>query len=231
MMSPEFESLYHRHALTSYEKQLRLADVIGTRSWRFSMEDGALTFDEDGGAPRPSTPIVFAAQLLGTVAYNDSTWLWSWANEASQIPPALTHDARRLRDSGPAAEWTTSQFALELNRADEHRLAMASSGLLAADAFYRGPYAGGAAFFMLHDERLRLPVPEGPRVVRTITEAISQGAIANHRAAIMSYFTERGLQPRADGEDAILAMLSGRALRADFDAQGRLAKLGGTFGP
>jgi hypothetical protein len=78
---------------------------------------------------------------------------------------------------------------------------------------------------------LRLPEPEGTRVVRTITEAISRGAIANHRIAIEAYFTERGLQPRADGETAILATLSSRTLRAVFDTQNRLANLGGTFGP
>src|SRR5262245_14851285 len=148
-MSPEFESLYHRHALTSYEKQLRLADMIGTLSWRCSMKDGSLTFDEEGDALHATDPIVFAAQLLGTVAYDDSTWLWSWANEASQIPSALTRDAQRMRDAGLAAEWTTPRFTLNLDNADEHRLAMASSGLFAADAFYRGPYAGGAAFFLL----------------------------------------------------------------------------------
>jgi hypothetical protein len=230
-MSPEFESLYHRHALTSYEKQLRLADVIGMRSWRFSMEDGSLTFEEEGEAPHTSAPIVFAAQLLGTVAYNDRTWLWSWANEASQIPSALTRDAQHLRDAGPATEWTTSQFALNLDNADEHRLAMASSGLLAVDAFYRGPYTGGAAFFLLRDERLRLLEPDGPRIVRTITEAISRGAITNHRAALIAYLTERGLRPQADGEMAIMAMISGHKLRVVFDAQDRLANLGGTFGP
>jgi hypothetical protein len=230
-MSPEFESLYHRHALTSYEKQLRLADVIGMRSWRFSMEDGSLTFEEEGEAPHTSAPIVFAAQLLGTVAYNDRTWLWSWANEASQIPSALTRDAQHLRDAGPATEWTTSQFALNLDNADEHRLAMASSGLLAVDAFYRGPYTGGAAFFLLRDERLRLLEPDGPRIVRTITEAISGGAITNHRAALIAYLTERGLRPQADGEMAIMAMISGHKLRVVFDAQDRLANLGGTFGP
>jgi hypothetical protein len=230
-MSPEFESLYHRHALTSYEKQLRLADVIGMRSWRFSMEDGSLTFEEEGEAPHTSAPIVFAAQLLGTVAYNDRTWLWSWANEASQIPSALTRDAQHLRDAGPATEWTTSQFALNLDNADEHRLAMASSGLLAVDAFYRGPYTGGAAFFLLRDERLRLLEPDGPRIVRTITEAISGGAITNHRAALIAYLTERGLRPQADGEMAIMAMISDHKLRVVFDAQDRLANLGGTFGP
>jgi hypothetical protein len=195
------------------------------------MEDGSLTFEEEGEAPHTSAPIVFAAQLLGTVAYNDSTWLWSWANEASQIPSALTRDAQHLRDAGPATEWTTSQFALNLDNADEHRLAMASSGLLAVDAFYRGPYTGGAAFFLLRDERLRLLEPDGPRIVRTITEAISGGAITNHRAALIAYLTERGLRPQADGEMAIMAMISGHKLRVVFDAQDRLANLGGTFGP
>ena len=195
------------------------------------MKDGSLTFEEEGDAPHASAPIVFAAQLLGTVAYDDSTWLWSWANEASQIPSALTRDAQRMRDAGLAAEWTTPRFTLNLDNADEHRLAMASSGLFAADAFYRGPYAGGAAFFLLRDDRLRLLEPEGPRIVRTITEAISNGAVANHRTAIIAYLTERGLQPHADGEMAILAMISGRKLRLEFDAQDRLTNLGGTLGP
>src|SRR5262245_45278690 len=70
VMSPEFEQLYHRHVITSYEKQLRLADVIGTHCWSFSMHDGSLTFQEDGEPAR--APIVFAAQLLGTAAEGDS---------------------------------------------------------------------------------------------------------------------------------------------------------------
>src|SRR5262245_11578156 len=102
-MSPEFEQLYHRHVITSYEKQLRLADVVGAHSWSFSMQDGSLTFQEDGEPSR--APMVFAAQLLGTAADGDSTWLWSWANEASQIPAALTQGARHLREAGTAREW------------------------------------------------------------------------------------------------------------------------------
>jgi len=108
---------------------------------------------------------------------------------------------------------------------------MTSCGLLAADAFYRGPYAGGTVFFLLRDDRLRLPVPAGPRIVHTITQAISIGAIANHRVAIMAYFIERGLQPHADGDNTIVATLTDRALRAVFDSQDRLTGLSGTFGP
>ena len=195
------------------------------------MEDGSLTFKEEGEVPGTDAPIVFAAQLLGTVADDESTWLWSWANEVWQIPVALTQDARLLRDSGTAPEWTTSKFAVDVDNADEHRVAMTSSGLLAADAFYRGPYAGGTMFFLLRDHRLRLPEPAGPRIVHTITQAISMGAIANHRAAIMAYFIDRGLQPYADGENTVVATLTDRALRAAFDSQDRLTGLSGTLGP
>jgi hypothetical protein len=51
-----------------------------------------------------------------------------------------------------------------------------------------------------------------------------------HRTAIIAYLTERGLQPHADDEMAILAMISGRKLRVIFDAQYRLANVSGTLG-
>jgi hypothetical protein len=224
-MSPEFESLYQGHVIMSYEKQLRLADVIGTRRWSFSMKNGSLTFQEDGEPLRSSAPIVFAVQVLGTASEGDRTWLWSWANEASQIPAALTQDARRLCEVATPREWATSTFAIDFSNADEHRVAMTSSGVLGADAYYRGPYSGGAAFFLLRDERLRLPAPESLRVIHTVMEAISSFSIANHRAAIMAYFAARGLQPHPDGENAIRATIAGGALRAQFDAQDRLAEL------
>jgi uncharacterized protein DUF6882 len=226
-MSPEFETLYHRHILTSFEKQLRLADVVGALSWSFSMDDGLLMFEDDGKAP----PVTFAVQLLGTAADRDSTWLWSWANAASQIPPPLTQDAQRLRGSGAAPEFADSTFVLDLDNADDHRMALTSSGLLTADAYYRGPYNGGAAFFLLRDERLRLPAPDGPRIVRTISEAISGISIADHRAAITAYFGARGLNPRTDGENAVVGTMAAGELRAEFDMQGRLADLRGTLRP
>jgi len=223
-MSPEFESLYQGHVIMSYEKQLRLADVVGTRRWSFSMKNGSLTFQEDGEPPCSGAPIVFAVQVLGTASDGDKTWLWSWANDASQIPAALTQDARRLCEVATPREWATSTFAID--NADEHRVAMTSSGVLGADAYYRGPYPGGAAFFLLRDERLRLPAPESLRVIHTVMEAISSLSIANHRAAIMAYFAARGLQPHTDGGNAIVATIAGRALRAQFDAQDRLVELG-----
>jgi len=226
-MSPEFETLYHRHILTSFEKQLRLADVVGGRSWSFSMDDGLLTFEDDGKAE----PIAFTVQLLGTAADHDSTWLWSWANAASQIPPPLTQDAQHLRGSDAAPEFATSTFVLDLDNADDHRMALTSTGLLTADAYYRGPYNGGAAFFLLRDERLRLPPPEGARSITTISQAISSLAIVDHRAAITAYFNARGFQPRADGDKAVVATMAGGELRVEFDMQGRLADLRGTLRP
>jgi hypothetical protein len=229
-MSPEFETLYGRHVIASFEKQFHLADVVGTRSWGFSMDDGLLTFTDDDAQPA-GPPIAFAAQLLGSAADRDHTWLWSWANEASQIPAALTQGAQRLRESGMAPEFTTATFALDLENVDDHRLALMSSGVLAADAYYRGPYNGGAAFFVLRDERLRLPAPAGPRIISTISQAISSVPIVDHRAAITAYFDARGLQPSADGDNAIVGTMTDGELRAEFDMQGRLADLHGTLRP
>ena len=49
-----------------------------------------------------------------------------------------------------------------------------------ADAFYRGPYAGGTVFFLLRDDRLRLPVPAGPRTwKRRAASSSSQSKIAD----------------------------------------------------
>jgi hypothetical protein len=219
-VSPQFEALYHRHVLTSFEKQLHLADVIGECSWFFSMSDGQLTFDEAGPAP-----MAFAAQVLGTAADRDSSWLWSWANEASNIAPALTEDARRLCQAGGAPEWTTPRFALDFDRSDEHRLAMTACGMLGADAYYRGPYEGGAAFFLLGDERLKLPAPAGQRLGRTIMEAISNLPVEDHRTAVTAYFAARGLEPRADGGNVIVGSLEGSEFRVQFDEQSRLADL------
>ena len=230
-MSPEFESLYLRHVITAYEKQLKLADVIGGRSWSFSMDDGVLTFEEEGEQSAGSAPIMFAVQLLGTAADQQGTWLWSWANTASGIPDALTQAARRLQEARSVPEWVVPRFAIDLARADEHRVSMTAAGVLGADAYYRGPYNGGAAFFLLNDKRLHLSDPEGPRIVRTVMEAISNLSIPDHRAAIWAYLTERGLQARADGDRAIVATLNGRELRAEFDAQNRVIDLRGAFGP
>jgi hypothetical protein len=225
-VSPQFEALYHQHVMASFEKQLHFADVIGERGWSFSMSDGHLTFSN-----RDAAPMAFAAQLLGSAANGDRSWLWSWANEASNIPRTLTEDARRLRQDDSAPEWATPQFALDFDNADEHRLAMTACSVLGAAAYYRGPYEGGAAFFLLHDHRLLLPPPAGPRIIRTAMQAISKLPVADHRAAIMGYFTARRLEPRVDADNSIVATLGGSDFRAKFDQQGRLADLSGTLKP
>src|SRR5215471_12055792 len=138
--SPEFESLYQRHVIASYEKQLHLGEVIGNRSWSFSTSDCLLTFRDGKARWRASAPMLFTTQLLGTVSDGDSSWLWSCANDASQIPATLIQDACRLRDGGTAPEWATANFELDLDDAEDHQVAMTSCGILRADAYYRGPY-------------------------------------------------------------------------------------------
>ncbi len=64
-MSPEFEAAYLRHAALSFDKQLNLANVIGTRNWNFSMDSGKLTFAKHGFFDKP---LIFDAQILGSAS-------------------------------------------------------------------------------------------------------------------------------------------------------------------
>ncbi|MCA9269681.1 MAG: hypothetical protein KDA41_14470, partial [Planctomycetales bacterium] len=77
-MSPEFANLLSLHIGNAYAKQLAFADFLGERNWRVSISEGRVKFGND---------LSYPIQLIGTEAYGDSSWLWAWANEQSNLPP------------------------------------------------------------------------------------------------------------------------------------------------
>ena len=140
------------HAALSSEKQRALAAALGDGPWRFSI--GAGTISLDGGR------FVFPIQLLGTQAEESNTWLWAWANEASNFPPDLLTSANRLRQIGlEEGVMELAEPQLDLGSPDDrpwfdgYYLAMAASGLCQADCYYRAPYEGGALFVLLQAPR------------------------------------------------------------------------------
>ncbi|MEE3919567.1 hypothetical protein V2I01_18075 [Micromonospora sp. BRA006-A] len=70
---------------------MALADLLGERDWQLDVPDGIATFGTD---------LRYRVQLLGTESHLDGTWLWAWANEASNIPPSVLHLAGWLREYG-----------------------------------------------------------------------------------------------------------------------------------
>ena len=76
------------HSCASFDKQLHLSEVVGDSDWHFDVGKGLLSFNADHS---------WDAQVLGTESEATHTWLWSWANTASNLPPEVIEAAEMMR--------------------------------------------------------------------------------------------------------------------------------------
>ena len=211
-----FVELFSTLAGAAMARQMAFADFLGERAWAVDLEAGTVTFGDE---------LTYPIQLLGTESYVNNTWLWAWSNP-SQIPPPLLETARQLREYGTQQqlpELTNSTFGFDV--ADGHRLSMLASGLVRKTVYYRGPYEGGALFFLI----LGLP-PEvfAPVPVERACTAISQVIDTfevDHRRLAETFLHEQGfaLSTTSGGLHAVRDDSS--TLDLEFDTQGRVTEL------
>ncbi len=219
-VSTTFETLLLKHAAHAYEKQLFLGKVIGQRNWHYDLTQGKILFGDD---------IAFDMQLLGTEGHNSGTWLWAWANTASQIPPQLLAAANTVKAYGEQNSiptLTTAQLSLD-SLYNGHNLAMVSSGVFKANAYYRAPYDGGALFLLLVDtdfpEDLRHPVD---RVAITFPKFIVNVPLGNQRVTLTGYLESHGLIVKSTDKRIRGTHPTDRSeVAALFDEQDRLADI------
>lgn len=213
--------LITQYGAASWDKQMCLADAIGDGDWQLSLSEGQITF---GGTQS------FPVQVLGSEDEAAGTWLWAWANTESNLPQTLVQAAAQMQAFGEqqrVAELVAP--ALNLEDADGHKLSMIACGLCGADAYYRGPYAGGAVFLLLTAPSLRRFADDTPmRFIRIFTEFIS-AFVCDHRQALAAYAAYKGFPLQAEAGADIVTLLAGAEVRAEFDAEGRLAKFSSTL--
>ncbi len=214
--------LITEHGAASWDKQMCLMDVIGEKAWSLDVKRGLLTF---GGR------MTFPVQLLGSEAEAAGTWLWAWANEASNFPPELTEASRQMRELGRQYEIAAlSDPEVSLDNVSGHLLGMIASGVCGADAYYRGPYNGGAAFMLLTAPEVKGRADSSVTAfIRIFTEFIS-AFDCSHRPALEAYarYKAYSYAPQADG--TLLCMSpSGASVTAAFDDLGRLSKFSATL--
>jgi hypothetical protein len=215
------------HAALSSEKQGALGAALGDGPWHLSL--GAGTISLDGGR------FVFPIQLLGTQAEESNTWLWAWANEASNFPPNLLTSANRLRQIGlEEGVMEPAEPQLGLGPPDDRPwfdgsyLAMAASGLCRADGYYRATYDGGALFVLLQAPPVRAGAPQGAhRMAAVLGELLGTpaGAVLDHREVVCSYARQKGYQVINRGEQVSCTGAGGESFVADFDAAGLMTRL------
>ena len=205
----------------AFEKQLFMSDVIGPdHQFMVDISAGRIDFGND---------LVFAVQLVGTESDVSKTWLWAWANDASQLPASVLMGVEQLRDYGSEqdiAALTRAELPIDSYH-NGHYFSLFASAYLLADAYYRVPYESGALFLLVDDDRFpqddRDPMQ---RITTTFPQVISALNLPSHRAAFLGYLKAHGITTDTDSAREIRAHSSnGQTLTASFDDRGRLADL------
>ena len=217
-MSPGFAELYDTHIAASLDKQLFLNDLVGGLPWTLDMAQGTLRFADD---------MVWKIQVLGTQSEISSSWLWGWANEASNIPANLLESASAMRQFGNArhiVELVTPHFPVDQQIAG-HDIAVVSNGVCGTRAYYRGPYEGGAVFLLINDPDFPPNIVDpAERMVHTFTKVVSDYP-CNHRRALKAYADYYGVDVNEEGSRIRIASSGKELFIADFDEHGWVTNL------
>ena len=219
-MNPKLTTTYDKHAAATFDKQSYLNDIVGALDWEFDMDTGLLGF---GGTHE------WLAQVLGTESEQSGTWLWGWANDASGIPDNLLACANSLRKLGTDSaipELTEPQVPAD--ELDGHFWSILATGLCRANAYYRGPYDGGAVYLLIKDANYRHTLDHPlVRLASVFPQAISTYPISNHKHALKGHAEFLGLSVQPQENATIIADSQGGQLSAEFDGQNRLTSLSG----
>ena len=134
--------------------------------------------------------IAFYPQLLGTEGTTSKTWLWSWANTMSKIPPKLIQSANTLKDYGKKhniPEFVKASLPLD-QEYHGHHFSMVASALLNANIYYRGPYENGAMFYLVKTPIFPVKIVNTPEhIVTTITQFAAAVQTDNLRLLVTYY--------------------------------------------
>lgn len=217
-------------AILSLEHQLHLQEVLGDHSWNVDLQRQRFEFT---GA-RPITCTRF--HMLGSAAPGPRSWMWGWANP-SGVPEPLTALSSAVREFGQRngiAELASPEVPFDDLPRSNGDPAMVV-GLLSDVAkpisgqwtSYNGEAGGGTrvAFLVEHPE-FQLPPPRPERVMRVIQQCLASVPMSDHRRALHSYATRRGLGATFAPDHSKLT-LTGPGLEAavDFDQYGRVSDI------
>lgn len=212
--APALQDLVDDAAFLSHEHQLHLSDLHGDDAWAADMTTGVFTFTAlDGGTA------TCRLQFLGTAAPGAGTWMWAWQN-VNGFPDGVLTAAESARRTG-LREAAEPELPLAEDLA--HRLALAAKAVTGSFTHFSAPVGGGTrAWFLLDDADLALPAPTVPRVVRTLSEGLLSVTVVDHRRAVASYASARGLPSVEDGTGAVVLDVPDGTVTVRFDGRGRI---------
>ncbi|QDV21166.1 hypothetical protein Pan153_58480 [Gimesia panareensis] len=214
----DYNALLNQHLCFAFDRQLLLADLVENLNWGYDVSTGILSFGDR---------YEFQAEILGTEADGDASWLWSWANEMSSLPPERTQAALKLKQLGEAEgipELSEARHSLSV--VNGHALGMIAVGQKLGQAYYHGPHDQGAVLLLIVEPQMPWTVENQlQRITTTFPQIIAQMEVEDHQNALFHYLQHYGLEPEAMENVLVVRENGEEILHASFDDLNRLQEL------
>ena len=140
------EEIIEQNAGLSFEKQMIFSDIIGSSAWELNMEKGKIMFGN----------LEFSIQIIGSLSFNNNSWMWGWANTQSRMPENLLIQSNQLKEIGEKKnikELTDGHFNVE--KGFEHKIGMMACGLFNSKSYYCANYGQGTLVVTIDDKNTR----------------------------------------------------------------------------
>lgn len=212
------KELIERFGGIAFDKQVDVAEVVGSNSWSLDMTNCEINF---GGN------LIIPFQLLGSYSRSSRNWLWAWANtDAEQASGSLQH-AFTLKKYG---EDNNIEFLksdnFEASNIDLHLIGLTASGMMKASGYYIADYGQGAMVFTLKSDAIdKIAKNDHGRILTVFPQLVSDFDL-NHKTALKYYLEEKGYQTFVD-KYKIKGIKGRHQIVALFDKNGLLTKLNG----
>lgn len=212
-----FNDLVASYAGLSFEKQFVFADVIGDNGWQLNMNTASIVFGD----------LSFPIQVIGSLSFNNNSWMWGWANTQSGIPENLLLQSNKLKEFG---EEHSIKELLEphfnVDESFEHKIGMAACGLFNSKSYYCANYGQGTLVVTIDDEKIpAIDKSELEKVLTSFPQLISAITL-NHKQAFKNYLIDRDFKLYVSDRE-IKGLKDDKVVTAEFDDLGRLQSLNG----
>ncbi|MBT32583.1 MAG: hypothetical protein CMO01_23220 [Thalassobius sp.] len=215
-----FNELFEHHAALSFEKQLLFGEVIGDNSWQFDMNTGTISFGSE---------LSFPVQVIGSLSFNDSSWMWGWANTQSGIPNDLllqSHQLKTLGEDKQVEELIDPHFTVDQNF--EHKVGMIACGLFNAKSYYCANYGQGTLVVTIESDDIAPIDRDRVEPIMTKFPQLISSMELNHKNTFINYLIDRSFKVKLS-ENKVEGLRLGKSVVADFDEQDRLTNLNGNL--
>lgn len=214
-----FLELLDQNAALSLEKQFLFGDIIESKPWQLDMSLGTISFEE----------LTFPIQIIGSLSFNNNSWMWGWANTQSGIPENLLIQSNQLKNIGTdknIVELTDAHF--QVAEGFEHKIGMIACGLFNSKSYYCANYGQGTLVVTIDSDLIpEIDTNKAEKILTHFPQVISSIDV-NHKDAFINYLIDKEFQI-AITPNTVQAMKNENTITADFDALGRLTSLNGTI--